>query len=194
MLSVMQSGYENIYQLQVNAVENLIAELKRVQKEAELLIFHIQEFVNTPQYRNLRTAFLLTGEVLKKPTLNTQPLERTPEQIRDAMINAGLCILKPQRSIKGHEVAAEYWQAKGTTLKNLQDWLSENEPEIDANTFLRNYLKTKTGKDFADALRTQKSLINPKRKRNTQTKKRNRMDANLDREILRSRGNVNNRK
>jgi hypothetical protein len=194
MLSVMQSGYEDIYQLQVCGVESLIAELTRVQKETVLVILHIQEFANTPQYRNLRTAFLLTGEVLKKPTPNTQPLERTPEQIRDAMMKAGLCILKPQRSIKGHEVAAEYWQAKGTTIKNLQDWLSENATEINADTFLRNYLKTKTGKDFADSLRTQKSLKNPKRKRNTQTKKRNRTSTNLDHDILQSRKSVNNRK
>jgi hypothetical protein len=40
----------------------------------------------------------------------------SPEQVRENMKNAGLCILKPERQIKDHVIPAEYWQAKGKSL------------------------------------------------------------------------------
>jgi len=116
-----------------------------------------------------------------------KPPAPAPQQILEKMMAAKLCVLKPERELKGCVIPEEYWQAKGTSLAVLQKWLADNAPNMDANYFLRNYMKTKNGIAFDDGLRAQKSRNNLQRKRIAKTKKRDRSSANLDREIVKNR-------
>jgi hypothetical protein len=65
--------------LEIDALESLIAELKRLRETAWNLTAHIQDYSATAEYRDRRRAFLLTGEAPPKPAPDTQAPETDRE-------------------------------------------------------------------------------------------------------------------
>jgi hypothetical protein len=60
--NLIQNEDDNLRKLPVNALENLIVELKRLREMAWHLTAHIQDYAATPEYRERRRNFMRTGE------------------------------------------------------------------------------------------------------------------------------------
>jgi hypothetical protein len=74
--NLIQSENDKLSQLPISALENLIVELKRLREMAWCFTAHIQDWATTPECRERRMTFLLTGEIPKEPVPDTQ----APEQ------------------------------------------------------------------------------------------------------------------
>jgi len=125
---------ERIMQLQITALENLMAEIKRLYEMAGCITAHIQDFAITPEYRERRKTFLFTGEAPDHPV----PVDNlTDKEILEKLEDTGF-ILKG-RVINDRQI---YVMGRAITVPKIYDEiLKMTKGDVDrVKRFMQNYI------------------------------------------------------